>query len=216
MSDTGTGIPAAVQERIFDPFYTTKPPGKGTGLGLSTVHGIVAQAGGAVRLYSQEGEGSSFQIFVPSCAPECDDLQPAELLPARVAVTTGSGGSILVVEDEVSVGRLVQRVLRQRGYDVALASSGSEALERFNGSGAWDLVITDVVMPGMSGRELADRVRDLRPGQRVLFISGYTEDAVMRKGIDGAEVDFLQKPFTPDVLATRVAAALRTPAAGRH
>ncbi|HUF12626.1 MAG TPA: MHYT domain-containing protein [Longimicrobiales bacterium] len=217
VADQGTGMESAVLERVFEPFFTTKPQGKGTGLGLSTVHGIATQAGGYVRVQTTPGAGTTFEVLFPAAAAGL--AGPAEV--AREEVDDGrrrgvgrtgapaAAASILVVEDEPSVRGLVARVLRLKGYDVAVAASGSEALERLQAADVrCDLLVTDVVMPGMSGRELVERIGDSRPGLRVLFISGYTEDAVVLQRIDSANVDFLQKPFTPDQIARRVAAAL--------
>jgi len=201
ISDTGTGIPPEVKTHLFEPFFTTKGVGKGTGLGLATVFGIVKQSGGDITVESEPGKGATFTVILPS--------QPG---PRRRG---GSGASlravprgtetVLVVEDEDAVRRIVKIALESAGYRVIEARNGPEALEAARThSGEIQLVVTDVVMPKMSGRELVERIVKDHPGVRILYMSGYTDDAVVRHGIVESGVAFLQKPFTPLALARKV------------
>ncbi len=200
VSDTGHGMDHATQQRVFEPFFTTKPAGTGTGLGLSTVYGIVKQWGGHLRLNSEPGRGTTFRIYFPLAEGEAENS--ARALPP--ALVPGSE-TILLVEDDRLVRRLTREILGSAGYTVLDAPNPVEALrilqERDKSP---DLVLTDIVMPQMSGRELAERLGALRPGIRVLYMSGYTDDAVVRHGIMAAEVEFIQKPFTPAELTRRV------------
>jgi PAS domain S-box-containing protein len=201
VSDTGTGMDAETKARIFEPFFTTKEKGKGTGLGLSTVYGIVKQSGGNIWVYSEPGKGTTFKVYLPRVeeilaegAPRSQDSLPA------VGTET-----VLVVEDEPSIRTLSRRVLEARGYRVLEAGNGKDALERVRGEeGPIHLLLTDLVMPDMPGTELASRLEQLRPGVRVLFMSGYTDDGVVRNGLLGSGRAFLQKPFTPTILANKV------------
>jgi CheY-like chemotaxis protein len=200
VADTGTGIAPEVRLRLFEPFFTTKAVGKGTGLGLATVYGIVKQSGGDVTVDSEPGKGATFTIVLPSHAAP---------VPARssVSLRTLPHGTetILAVEDEDAVRRIVRIGLESAGYTVIEARSGPEALEiAGRHAGKIDLVLTDVVMPEMSGRELAERIEQAHPGIRILFMSGYTDDEVMRHGFVGSSVAFLQKPFSPLTLARKV------------
>ena len=196
VSDTGTGIPREIQAQIFEPFFTTKEQGKGTGLGLATVYGIVKQSGGYIEVDSEPGQGTAFRIYLPR-------------LDAAAATET-----ILLVEDEEGVRELARDILRASGYTVLEARNGAEALllcERHQGP--LDMLLTDVVMPRMSGRELAERLAPLRPELSVLYMSGYTDDAVIRHGVLAAGTAFLQKPFTPAALVQRVRETLDLTAA---
>jgi PAS domain S-box-containing protein len=200
VGDTGSGMTPEVQARIFEPFFTTKGPTDGTGLGLATVHGIVQQSGGFVEVESVPGEGTVFRLYFPATGEAAKRSRP-------VADERPHGGreTILLVEDESAVRRLIQRVLEEKGYGVLAAGSGGDALHVAEGhQGTIHLVVSDVVMPGMGGSELVDRLRRSRPELRALFISGYTDDAVLRQGILRDEVAFLQKPFTLPALAARV------------
>jgi PAS domain S-box-containing protein len=206
VSDTGAGMDAETMSHIFEPFFTTKPPDKGTGLGLSTVYGIVKQAGGDVRIQSRPGEGTRVKILLPRVpAPDPTIAQPSLLQPA----TSRDGGTILLVEDDPALCALAQRVLAGVGYIVLAAPNGAEALAL---SATYDkpidLVATDVVMPGMSGSALVERLLVTRPDVKVLYMSGYTDDDVVRRGIDGISSRFLHKPFTPEVLLRHVREAL--------
>jgi signal transduction histidine kinase/DNA-binding response OmpR family regulator len=203
VTDTGMGMDEEVKSRLFEPFFTTKGQSQGTGLGLSTVYGIVSQSGGAVTVHSEPGKGATFKVYFPAAAGAEDSVpapQPGEEGPAPRGDET-----ILVVEDEDAVRRLVVNVLSGLGYRVLQASEGMEALEAARGhAGGIDLLLTDVVMARMGGRELASRIRLLKPSIRVAYMSGYTEDAIVRHGVLDAEAHFLQKPFSPGALARRI------------
>jgi two-component system cell cycle sensor histidine kinase/response regulator CckA len=208
VSDTGTGMDEATKSHIFEPFFTTKEVGKGTGLGLATVYGVVKQSGGYVWVYSEPGHGSSFKVYLPRVA---EAPAPAKLGPPPTSLLGGSE-TILLVEDDETVRLLTRRMLQGRGHTVLLATRGDEALRLVEGhSGVIDLLVTDVVMPGMSGRDLADRVLKLRRGIKVLFLSGYTDDAIVRYGMLEPGVAFLQKPYTPDSLLRKVREVLDGP-----
>jgi len=208
VQDTGVGMNEATQAHIFEPFFTTKEPGKGTGLGLSMVYGIVKQSGGYLDLESSPGAGSAFTIYLPR-------LEAVVAPPkAKIPITASFQGeeTILLVEDEEMLRGLLAKFLRLCGYTVLEASHGGEALltcERH--PGPIHLMVTDVVMPQMSGRELADRLTPLRPEMKVLYMSGYTEDALVQHGVADLSVSFLQKPFRPIELARRVYAVLHLP-----
>jgi CheY-like chemotaxis protein len=190
-----------VQARIFEPFFTTKPVGQGTGLGLSTVYGIVKQSDGFVWVYSEPGLGTTFKIYLPRVGAAHTPPLPADRTPA----TRGGAETILIVEDEDLVRALASRSLRERGYRVIEARQGAEALHQLESEpGQVDLVITDVVMPEMGGRELARRLAGIRPSLPVLFISGYTGEDVIQRGLLEPGAPFQQKPFTPDGLARKV------------
>ncbi|MFL5483448.1 MAG: response regulator [Gemmatimonadaceae bacterium] len=201
VSDTGTGMSAEVQARAFEPFFTTKPLGKGTGLGLSTVYGIVKQLGGDVSLKSEPGRGTSFDIYLPCCDAVKQNTPPHTALQG---VVRGSG-TILLAEDDQSLRILYERVLASAGYKVLAARSGAHALELAAANHhRIDLAISDVVMPEMSGPEFIERLRLTHRDIDVLFVSGYTDDEVMKRGVLKGETAFLQKPFGPDQLLTKV------------
>jgi len=199
--DTGTGMDAATQARIFEPFFTTKEPGKGTGLGLSMVHGVVRQHGGEIRVRSVVGGGTTFEIYLPQieASPEAAGTSEAAVRPA-----TGSE-TILLAEDEGDVRALAREVLERQGYTVLEAGDGAQALQVYEKERERiDLILTDVVMPRMSGRELVDRVRATKPAMPVLYMSGYTEDAILRHGVRDASMLLLGKPFTPGDLVLKI------------
>jgi CheY-like chemotaxis protein len=200
MSDTGCGMSPEVLERIFEPFFTTKGTGQGTGLGLAMVFGIVQQSGGCIHVYSEPGQGTTFKIYFPS-------VQEAETARAPSAEKAARRGSetILLVEDEAGVRGLAQRCLELHNYRVLPASDGRDALEVLkHHGGPLDLLLSDVVMPQQSGPELAEALSVRFPQMKVLFMSGYTDDAVVRHGLLAAEVAFIQKPFSPTALAQKV------------
>jgi CheY-like chemotaxis protein len=206
VSDTGLGMDKETQSRIFEPFFTTKEKGKGTGLGLSTVYGIVKQSGGYIFANSLLDQGTTFRIYLPRVA------EPAlHAGPVKAAQAAGGGSeTVLLVEDEDSVRELVRETLVSRGYKVLEAENGETGLRIAQAhQGAIDMIITDVVMPGMGGRELAKQVTATWPGIKVLFLSGYTEDAVVHEGVLEADTAFLQKPFTLQALSRKVREVLR-------
>jgi two-component system, cell cycle sensor histidine kinase and response regulator CckA len=216
VTDTGQGMTPEVQERAFEPFFTTKPQGEGrafepffttkpqgegTGLGLSTVYGIVQQSGGFIQLHSAPGRGATFRIFLPEAAGACAE----EATPPAPAAGGARAETLLLVEDEPAVRKVVERTLTRSGYRVLLAGTGEEAIDLCAREPVSpDLLITDVVMPGMSGAELARRARALKPGLPVLFMSGYADEVVSHHGVLDTGVEFIQKPFSPEVLAARV------------
>jgi two-component system, cell cycle sensor histidine kinase and response regulator CckA len=207
VSDTGCGMTADVQARLFEPFFTTKEPGKGTGLGLATVYGIVKQSGGSVYVYSEPEHGTTFKVYLPIV-----DAPNTVARPSDGKSTLHGTETILLVEDEPAVRALSRLALRTYGYTVLEASNGGEALRVCEEhTGMIDLLLTDVVMPGMSGRELTDVLRPRHPTMKVLYISGYTDDAVVRHGVLEEETAFLQKPFTPVTLAKKVRRVLNEP-----
>jgi two-component system cell cycle sensor histidine kinase/response regulator CckA len=204
ISDTGFGMDEETMSHIFEPFFTTKGQGEGTGLGLATVHGIVEQSNGAIRVASALGEGSVFRVYLPVAAESAEEERPvAPLEEARGTET------ILLVEDEEMVRQLVARVLRDLGYEVLETSSGDEAILLSDSlDRSIDLLVTDVVMPGMSGREVAEVLAVKRPTTRVLFMSGYTDEAIVRHGVLDGVAEFIGKPFTPQELARKIRSVL--------
>ncbi|HEX2165758.1 MAG TPA: response regulator, partial [Longimicrobiales bacterium] len=199
--DSGCGMPPEIMNRIFEPFFTTKQTGAGTGLGLSMVYGMVRQSGGHVEVSSEPGVGSEFRVILPVAD------STADVAPVRSVADESLTGdeTLLVVEDEESVRRLAVLALREHGYRVMEAANGAEALRTLGSYDAEvDMVVTDVVMPVMGGRQLVEALKPLRPSTRVLYVSGYTDDAVIRHGIQRADVAFLQKPYTPQELAAKV------------
>ncbi|PYS24865.1 MAG: hybrid sensor histidine kinase/response regulator [Acidobacteria bacterium] len=200
VSDTGTGMNEETKARIFDPFFTTKEKGKGTGLGLSTVYGIVKQSGGNIWVYSEEGRGTTFKVYLP----QLETAETVESLQVETEIMPGSE-TILLLEDEDTVRNLARQILEGAGYKVVEVSRGEEAIKRFAAEdGSIDLLLTDVVMPEMSGKEVADRVCELSPSLKVLFMSGYTDEAIVHHGVLDSNVQFIQKPFTPAALTTKV------------
>ena len=204
VSDTGTGMDEATRARIFEPFFTTKEVGRGTGLGLSTVDGIVQQSGGAIRVDSEVGKGTSFRVWFPRVEQEAQAEQAApKVAPHRGAET------ILVVEDYAGLRVLARRMLERAGYTVLLAGDGNEAMQVLEGHpGPVHLVLTDVVMPGMGGRDLAAWITEARPETRVVYTSGYTNDALLRHGVDTDAAHFLGKPYTQEDLTRTVRTVL--------
>ena len=207
VSDTGHGMDEETKTRIFEPFFTTKGPGKGTGLGLSTVYGVVRQSGGTVCVDSTPGAGCTFRVYLPLESAELEQDRPKTVVPAPKS--SRQSETVLVVEDEEIVRELVCTVLSDSGYDVLCAPNGTEGLrmsETHRGKIA--LMITDVVMPQMGGLELARELSARRPETKVLYVSGYSEDDINDQGILAADLEFLEKPFTPQALTRKVRAML--------
>src|SRR6185436_12034666 len=206
--DTGVGMTRETMSRIYEPFFTTKEVGKGTGLGLSTVYGIVKQSGGHITVSSQPGAGATFRVYLPPVEGIAEPWEPsAPLPPAR-----GGAETILLVEDEDAVRALATRALKERGYTVLPARDGRDALAALDRHvGEVDLVLTHVVMPGMGGKELAESLAASHPGTRLLFMTGYTDDTIVRQGILDPDVVLLHKPFTPSSLAQKVREVLDLP-----
>jgi two-component system, cell cycle sensor histidine kinase and response regulator CckA len=204
ISDTGCGMDERVRERAFEPFFTTKGIGKGTGLGLSMVYGIVRQNEGTIHVFSQPGQGTVFELYFPLAAEE----EHEDTAPTQSKSKPEAGDTILVVEDEPEVRSLVGETLRQLGYTVLEASDGYQALKLVQEQKTEiRLLLTDVIMPLMNGHELAMRLKAIRPGTKVLFMSGYTDDVLAFHGI-APEIDFIQKPFSSAGLSEKLEKAL--------
>ncbi len=207
--DTGVGMPPSVRDRVFEPFFTTKPRGRGTGLGLTMVYGIVQEAGGTITVESAEGAGTTVRLRFPVSE---GTISTSGSFTAVDGAPRGGGEHILLAEDDHAVRQVAEALLRRHGYDVTVAEDGEAALALVEQYGAAvDLVLTDVVMPRMNGRELAERIRRRFPGVRILFVSGYTDDDILRRGVQANQVDLLEKPFTAAELLTRVRRVLDAP-----
>jgi two-component system cell cycle sensor histidine kinase/response regulator CckA len=210
VSDSGIGMPPEIQGRIFEPFFTTKESGKGTGLGLPTVYGIVKQSGGSIEVYSEVNHGMSVKIYLPGADGA------AEVIPIVPVIAAATGSErILVVEDDPLLKGMVVDILKTRGYTVYSAEKPEELDIIFQNAAKCDLLVTDVVMPKLKGPEIAARVAEHWPGIRILYMSGYTSDAIVHHGVLDAGVCFLQKPFVAATLAARVREVLDAPAPAR-
>jgi two-component system cell cycle sensor histidine kinase/response regulator CckA len=208
ISDTGFGMDAETKARVFEPFFTTKEVGKGTGLGLATVYGIVKQSGGSIWVYSEPGKGTTFKIYLPRVEDALEENAPAENRPRILRGTE----TILLAEDEEMVRNLMRTILEAQGYTVLVARDATEAMSFCHRhQGSISLLVSDVVMPGMSGRELAAQMAMVHPETKVLYVSGYTDDAVVRHGVLNAGLAFLQKPFSAESFLLKVRDALDTP-----
>jgi two-component system cell cycle sensor histidine kinase/response regulator CckA len=203
VSDSGTGMTAAVRERLFEPFFTTKPRGEGTGLGLATIHGIVARSGGSVSVYSEPGRGTSFKVYFPRAAGVKTVAIPVEAVPSLTGTEL-----VLVVEDADSLRSLTKRLLEKLGYTVLVAANAAEATLRFDENPAIQLILTDVVMPGLSGPALAKQLTARRPDLKVIYMSGYTDEAIVQHGVLMPGIAFLHKPFTAAGIARKLREAL--------
>jgi len=201
ITDTGAGMEKEIQEHIFEPFFTTKMVGKGTGLGLSTVYGIIRQSGGDIIVYSEAGHGTTFKLYLP-CVD--DNVQIPRWVDDVEEDLTGTE-TILLVEDERIVRHLVREILTGNGYKVLEADSGKAALSICDTYAMpINMMLTDLIMPKMSGSELKDQMDTLRPDIKVLFMSGYTDDSTAQMGLLNSETAFIEKPFTPDGLARKI------------
>jgi CheY-like chemotaxis protein len=201
------------KEHIFEPFFTTKSPGKGTGLGLSTVYGIIKQSGGHIWLYSEKEQGTTFKVFLP----RADDVSESrDSGPLGHSVPKGDE-TILLVEDEVQVRNILTDMLKSQGYKLLVASNGPEALDiASTRNGKIHLMITDVVMPQMSGRELSELMARIRPEMRILYMSGYTDDAIVHHRLLDEGLNFIQKPFDTASVARKVRLVLDSPVVERR
>lgn len=204
VSDTGVGMDVAIRSRVFEPFFTTKGPDRGTGLGLATVYGIVKQSGGHIAVYSEPGRGATFKIYLPQIEA-VSDTRPSDR--AEIGAVFGGNETILLVEDQTEVRNLAARILQQQGYHLLVAAHPEEALV-LSEQTPIDLLITDVILPQMNGRDLADRLIQAHPEMKALYISGYTDKAMAQHGVLETGTNFLQKPFSPAALSRKVRAVL--------
>jgi CheY-like chemotaxis protein len=201
VTDTGVGMDESTMSQVFEPFFTTKPVGHGTGLGMATVYGIVKQSGGSIWAYSEPGRGSTFKIYLPEAGGA---LSPTRLL-VEATGKMGAGETILLVEDEEPVRRIAERILTGEGYRVLVAADGEEAMDIANqAQGKIHLLLTDVVMPKMNGNQLAEKVAERNPRLRVLYMSGYTDDVIVRHGMLKPDTQFIGKPFNSAALRRKV------------
>jgi len=208
VTDTGTGMTPQVRARLFEPFFTTKEVGQGTGLGLATVHGIVTQSGGSVSVYSEVGRGTSFKVYFPRADPADVVSEGSALVPPlRNAAQT-----VLVVEDEEGLREVATQLLQAQGHTVLVAANAEEAIRQFEENASIGVLLTDVVMPGASGPELTRRLVEQRPGLKVIYMSGYTEDAIVHHEVLNPGIAFLHKPFTSESLGRKIREVLDRPA----
>ncbi|RYG30126.1 MAG: response regulator, partial [Burkholderiales bacterium] len=212
VTDTGAGMAPEVIERAFDPFFTTKPLGAGTGLGLSQVFGFVKQSGGNVKIYSEPGHGTTVKIYLPRYFGTVEEAEKSSIDP-EVALTQSANEIILVVEDEARLREMTCAGLRDLGYTVLEAPDGAEALKIVAARPDIQCLFTDIVMPGMTGRQLSDAALKQRPDLRVLYTTGYTRNAVVHNGVLDPGVNFLPKPFTLEQLALKLREVFNQPAA---
>jgi CheY-like chemotaxis protein len=204
VTDSGIGMDEATKDRLFEPFFTTKERGQGTGLGLATVYGIVTEAGGSINVYSELGIGATFRIYLP-LVTAAESAATASARPHR-APARGDGRTVLVVEDEPALARVITRILNNGGYHVVTAANGAEALRLYGQHGCAAL-LTDVIMPEMSGRRLAELLRERQPGLPVLYMSGYSNGLLGTTHVIDEDIAFIEKPFTASDLLHKLAAA---------
>jgi two-component system cell cycle sensor histidine kinase/response regulator CckA len=211
VSDNGCGMTAEVQRRVFEPFFSTKEVGYGTGLGLATVYGIVRQSGGHIWLYSEPGIGTTFQIYFP----RVDQLEEPAMDEDHSLTMVSGEGTILVVEDDLGLRALTEEVLSSAGYKLLIAQDGATALHiSETHSGPIHLLLTDVILPKMSGKEIAERLTAVRPEMKVLFMSGFTKSVIGEHGTLEPDVNFIQKPWTLRALCEKIHGLLSTPLPG--
>jgi CheY-like chemotaxis protein len=208
VSDTGTGMTPQVLARLFEPFFTTKEKGKGTGLGLATVHGIAARNGGSVSVRSEPGVGTSFQVYFPEADVAALAIEPP---PSPVRPHSPTHATVLVVDDELGIREVARRLLAQQGYSVLIAATSEDALRLFEQHPSIDVLLTDVVMPGVSGPQLTERMCEQRPVLKVIYMSGYTEEAIGHHGVLNPGIAFLHKPFTVETLGRKIREILDQP-----
>jgi two-component system, cell cycle sensor histidine kinase and response regulator CckA len=200
VTDTGTGITPEVQARLFEPFFTTKEVGRGTGLGLATVHAIVTRSGGSVNVYSEVGRGTSFKVYFP----RADGAEMVAEVPSIVVRPHAGTETVLVVEDADGLRELTRRLLQRQGYTVLVAENADEAFQLFEQNRSIDVVLTDVVMPGGSGPDLISKLVERRPGLMVIYMSGYTDEAIVQHGVLKPGIAFLHKPFSSEALGRKI------------
>ncbi len=212
VTDTGTGMDEETLSHIFEPFFTTKSVGKGTGLGLSTVFGIIKQSNGGIEVDSNPGEGTTFRIYLPQSEKSEDEIVPEEIIEEEpLDIISDSSQTVLLVEDQDMVQDLVTEILEDEGFKVVSAYNGKEALEVASSySGSFDLMLTDVIMPEMNGKDLAAKIKELKPELKILFMSGYTGEEMRTRGVLEPGMNFIQKPFTPDSLIAKVVEVLNS------
>jgi len=202
VTDTGTGMTPEVKARLFEPFFTTKEPGKGTGLGMPTVYSIAMRSGGTIGVYSEPGKGTAIKVYFPRA--DATDVSLAPTPPAPAAAPLTGTHTILVVEDEDGVRVLARKLLERQGYTVLTAANVAEALRVFDDDPSIDLLLTDVVMPGAGAPELTRRLIEKRPALKVVYMSGYTEDTIVKRGVLEPGIAFLNKPFTAQTLGQKI------------
>jgi len=199
ITDTGIGMDEMTKSRLFEPFFTTKEKGKGTGLGLAMVYGIIKQSGGNIWVYSEPGRGTTFKIYLPHV-----DEKPAERIKRKEEATRGKGELVLVVEDDPLLRELFSRMIKNLGYSVKVSANGEDAFKIVENGLRPVIIITDVVMPGMGGKQLVQRLEQIVPRIKVLYTSGYTDNAIVHHGVLDPQTVFLQKPFNLDDLAVKI------------
>jgi CheY-like chemotaxis protein len=200
VADTGTGMTPQAHARLFEPFFTTKEIGKGTGLGLATVHSIVTQNGGSVSVSSEAGTGTTFKVYFPMA----DAAEIVHDAPPPVSRPSGGAHTVLVVDDAEELRELTGKLLQRQGHTVLVAGNADEALRLFEGNASIDVLLTDVVMPGVNGPELASRLVERRPALKVIYMSGYTDDAIVKHGLLNPGGALLTKPFNSEALERKI------------